>query len=326
MTRVNTVTGPVDAGQLGKTLVHEHFVFGYPGFAGDLTLGTPDREAVLLTTTGVAARVQAHGVKTVIDVTPNDCGRDPELLREISERTEVQIVCATGFYYEGEGATAYFKFRSLFGDALQEIYEMFMQEITVGIGKTGIKAGVIKLGSSKGAITRYEQMFFRAAARAQKETGVPIITHTQEGTMGPEQADLLISEGADPKRILIGHMDGNTDLNYHLQTLSRGVSIGFDRYGIQGLVGMPMDEARTALVIGLVGLGFERQIMLSHDTVNLWLGRPLTFPEPVVELVRNWHPTHLFENVIPALKRSGVTEEQVETMLVKNPARLFVGE
>lgn len=119
MTRVKTVTGPVDASQLGKTLVHEHFAFGYPGFAGDLTLGTPDRETVLQVGTGVAARVQAHGVKTVIDVTPNDCGRDPELLREISERTEVQIVCATGFYYEGEGAPAYFKFRSAFGDAQQ---------------------------------------------------------------------------------------------------------------------------------------------------------------------------------------------------------------
>ncbi len=326
MTRINTVTGPIAAAELGRTLVHEHFAFGYPGFVGDLTLGAPDRTEAVRVGVAAAGRVQAHGVQTVVDVTPNECGRNPELLNEISGRTGLQIICATGFYYEGEGAPAYFKFRSAFVDAVEEIYEMFMKELTVGIGNTGIRAGVIKLASSKGQITDYERMFFRAAARAQKETGVPIITHTQEGSMGPEQADLLISDGVDPARILIGHMDGNTDVNYHLATLSRGVSIGFDRYGLQGLAGMPMDSARNALVIGLASLGYTTQIMLSHDTVNLWLGRPLVFPEPVMQLVRNWHVGHIFENVIPALREGGISEQQVSQILERNPARLFGGE
>ena len=86
-----------------------------------------------------------------------------------------------------------------------------MAEITDGIGDTGIKAGVVKLTSSKDEITDYEKMFFAAGAKAQRETGVPIITHTQEGTMAPEQAEFLLSEGADPDRVMIGHMDGNTD-------------------------------------------------------------------------------------------------------------------
>lgn len=326
MTHVNTVTGAIDVGRLGRTLVHEHFVFGYPGFAGDITLGAQDRHEIVHTCVAVAERVRQHGVRSVIDVTPNDCGRDPELLREISERSGVQIICATGYYYEGEGAPAYFKFRSPFVDVQQEIFEMFMHEITAGIGQTGIRAGVIKVASGKGAISDYERVFFKAAARAQRETGVPIITHTQEGTMGPEQAQLLIAEGADPRKILIGHMDGSTDVTCQLRTLATGVSIGFDRYGLQHLGGMPADEARHALVIGLVGLGFEKQIMLSHDTVGVWLGRPVPLPAPVLQLVKDWHAGHICENVIPALGRGGVTASQIETILVQNPARLFTGE
>jgi phosphotriesterase-related protein len=114
---VNTVTGSISTDDLGKTMMHEHFVFGYPGFEGDVTLGGFDREEAVNIGVDVAERLKAHGVKTVVDPTPNECGRNPEVLREISERTGVQIICATGYYYEGEGAPVYFKFRSSMGDA-----------------------------------------------------------------------------------------------------------------------------------------------------------------------------------------------------------------
>ncbi|HEX7064447.1 MAG TPA: phosphotriesterase-related protein, partial [Bacillales bacterium] len=263
--------------------------------------------------------------KTVVDPTPNDCGRNPEILREISERTGLLIICATGYYYEGEGAPVYFKFRSGLGDAEKEIYEMFMTEIEKGIAGTGIRPGIIKLGSSKGEITDYEQMFFRQAARVQKETGITILTHTQEGTMGPEQADFLIEHGADPSRILIGHMDGNTDVSYHLRTLEKGVSIGFDRFGLQVLAGTPMDSMREAVLIGLIGMGYGDRIMLSHDTVNCWCGRAPNMSEEVKQLVRSWHPTHIFDDVIPVLKEVGISEEQIESMFVDNPRRTFGG-
>lgn len=320
---VNTVTGPVSAGELGKTLVHEHFVFGFPGYEADATLGGYDREAALRVGLDVAERVRAHGVRTVVDATPNDCGRDVGLLREISERSGLNVVCSTGYYYEGEGAPAYFKFRSAFAPVEEEIFEMFVREITAGVAGTGVKAGVIKLASSRDEITDYEAAFFRAGARAQRETGVPIITHTQEGTMGPEQAELLVSEGADPRRVQIGHMDGSTDVGYHLATLAHGVNIAFDRFGVQGIVGMPMDEARTACLIGLLGMGHTEKLLLSHDTINTWLGRPLRFPEELQRLLANWHPTHLFENVVPTLRKAGVTDEQIKTLFVENPRNLF---
>jgi phosphotriesterase-related protein len=321
-TTVNTVTGQISSDDLGMTLMHEHFAFGFPGFQGD-TLAPYDPKAIVETGIEVAEKVKAHGVKTIVDATPNECGRDVEVLREISERAEIQIICSTGYYFEGEGAPAYFAFRQALGTAPEEVEELIMTEITDGIGDTGIKAGVVKLASSLNAITDYEKMFFTAGAKAQRETGVPIITHTQEGTMAPEQAEFLLSEGADPKRIMIGHMDGNTDQAYHTATLDQGVNIAFDRYGIQGLVGMPMDQMRTACLLGLLGTGYGDQIMLSHDTVNVWLGRPLILPEEAEELLANWHITHLFDNVLPILKKAGITDEQINTIFFENPKRLF---
>ena len=326
MATVNTVTGPISTNELGLTLMHEHFFFGYPGYQGDSTLGPFDRDAVVAASVEVAEAAKAHGVKTVVDATPNECGRDPEMLREVSERSGVQIVCSTGFYYEGEGAPAYFKFRQSLGTAEGEIEEMFLKEVSDGIGTTGIKPGAIKLASSKDTITDYEAMFFRTGAKAQRETGIPIITHTQEGTMAPEQATMLIAEGAAPSRVMVGHMDGNTNPDYHRATLERGVSIAFDRIGLQGIVGMPMDEDRYTVILDLLkDAGNANKIMLSHDTVNVWLGRPPVMPDALGALLANWRITHLFENVIPTLKQRGVTDEQINTMLVENPKRLFGG-
>ncbi len=324
-TTVNTVTGPVSSDELGKTLMHEHFFFGYPGYAGDTTFGSNSREDVINTGIDVAERAKAHGVETIVDATPNDCGRDPEMLREISERAEIKIICSTGYYYEAEGAPAYFKFRQGLGSAPGEIEEMMMTEITDGIGGTGIKAGVIKLASSKDAISDYEMMFFDAGAKAQIETGIPIITHTQEGTMGPEQAEMLVGAGADPNRVMIGHMDGNTDVSYHIATLEHGVNIAFDRFGIQGIVGAPMDTMRQTCLIGLLGMGYGDRIALSHDTVNVWLGRPLVLPDAVVDLLAGWHITHLFDDVVPVLKNAGITDEQIDGIFIENPKSIFGG-
>ena len=322
-TSVNTVTGTVSSDELGATLMHEHILFGYPGWEGDQTIAPFDRQTIVSNAVAVLDQLKKLGLNTYVDVTANDNGRNPEVYREISEKTGVNIVCATGYYFEGEGSSAYWKFRSSLGDVNQEIYELFMTEVTIGIQNTGIKAGVVKVGSSKGIITDYEKMMFKAAARVQKDTGVPIITHTQEGTMGPEQARLLISEGADPAKIQIGHMSDNLDMAYQLETLEQGVYSSWDRMGLQGLVGCPMDEQRYPVIADLVKKGFSDRLMISHDYIINWLGRPLNLPEAAFPLIANWHPTHLFKNIIPALEKCGVTQEQIQTIITENPGRLF---
>ncbi|MDF2857988.1 MAG: phosphotriesterase-related protein [Neobacillus sp.] len=322
---VETVTGPISVDQMGKTLIHEHFVFGYPGYQGDVTLGYFNEEEALEAAVGAARQMMSYGIQTVVDPTPNECGRNPLFLKKISEATGLQTICATGYYYEGEGAPPYFKLRQGLGTAEAEIYEMFMKEVTDGIGGTGIKPGIIKLGSSKDEITEYEKMFFRAAAKVQKETGIVILTHTQEGTMGPEQAQMLIELGADPSKIIIGHMCGNTDPSYHKKVMDQGVRIGFDRFGIQVLVGAPFDHEREATLLALLDEGYEDQILLSHDSITVWLGRPPVMNEQVTEIMGNWHPSHIFENVIPALRKNGITEGQIDKMIGTNAKALFAG-
>ena len=326
-TQVNTVLGPISPEDLGITLMHEHVILGYPGWRGDCTVAPFNREEALSAGLKTMEEIKSYGVNTFVDATPNDLGRDPEFLQEVSETSGINIICSTGYYFEGMGAPAYFKFRNMTGNAVEEIHEMFVTEITDGIGKTNIKPGVIKLASSQGEITEYEQMFFKAAARAQKDTGVPIITHTQSASMGPEQAQLLINEGADPKQIMIGHMSDNPDIHYHMDVLNRGVYDSFDRMGIEIVEGCPMEIEKYAVILGLIGVGYLDKIILSHDTIAYWLGRPMPeMPDAIKPFMENWHPTHLFKNIIPFLKNAGITDEQVNTILVENPKRLFSGE
>ncbi|MFB4164731.1 phosphotriesterase [Alteribacillus sp. JSM 102045] len=323
MGQIETVLGPVDAEELGKTLIHEHFSSAILDLEGDRTLGKYDFDEKVKQGVAAAELMQTKGVETVVDPTPNECGRDINLLKAVAEKTGLNIICATGFYYEGEGATPYFKFRQSLGSAEEEIYEMFIEEITNGIEGTEIKPGIIKLASSKGEITDYERMFFQAGARAQKETGIVLLTQTQEGTMGPEQVKLLIEKGADPSRIVIGHMCGATNIKEHLNTLEQGVYIAMDRFGLQGAVGAPRDEERLAVLHGLLGLGYEEKLFLSHDTVNVWWGRPPVIPEALKELLQNWRPDHLFEHIVPALQEKGVSQATLDILFKRNAASLF---
>jgi phosphotriesterase-related protein len=309
---INSVLGPISPNDLGKTLIHEHITFGFAGWYANDAITPFDRRECVKVSLETMNELKTYGVRTFMDATPNDSGRNPELLKEISETSGVNIICSTGLYTEAEGGSAYFKFRAIHGDVEFEIYELFLKEIIQGIGSTGIKAGVIKVATGNGQITTYEKSVLKAAGRVQKETGVPIITHTVAGTMGPEQADILISAGADPKHIVIGHICSSADIKYHLTVLEKGVYIAFDRLGIES---SQSDTVRKTCIIGLIAIGYADKIMLSHDSIVRWLGKPFI----------SRTPTHVFKNIIPDLKKAGVTDDQINMMMVENPRRLFGG-
>lgn len=199
---------------------------------------------------------------------------------------------------------------------------MLIREITQGIGKTGVKAGVIKVGTSGAEISPYEQAVLKAAVAAQKATGVPIITHT-EAKGGLEQAELFAKEGADLKKVVIGHVSNNRDVEYHKAILAKGVYINFDRIGLDIIT--PTDII-VKNVAALCKEGYADHILLSHDTVNYWLGRPIAVPDKFLSAFANWRIDHISKNVIPQLKAAGVTDEQIRTMMVDNPRRVFMGE
>jgi phosphotriesterase-related protein len=314
MKQVQTVLGPVPVERLGVTLMHEHLVLGWPGWVFD-PLARFDRMQVTSLLIKRLRELKALGVSTFVDPCPIELGRNPELAAAVAEATGMHIICATGLYTNRLGIPVYFRQRTV-----DEVAEIFTRELTHGIGASGIRAGLIKCATGLNEITRHEEKCLRAAGRAHRATGAPIMTHTEAATMGNEQLDILASEGVDFTRVMIGHSCGTANLGYHLSLLDRGVLLGFDRFGLE--TAFP-DRLRIAALVGLLSIGHARQLVLSHDYVGCFLGRPRSQPPERQQGLSQWDYTHLFKNVLPRLRTLGVSEAQIQTMLVENPQRFF---
>lgn len=305
--------------------MHEHFVFAYPGIQGDRSMSHKhySKEEIENACIDQASKLVSKGFKTVVDATPNECGRDPVLLKKVSEATGLQIVCATGYYNAETSGTGYWGFRSHVGNPVDELTELFVHELTVGIWDTDIKAGIIKVASSYGeAISDYEKMFFKAAANAQKETGAVIYTHTSNGTGAEAQADVLVSYGADPSKVVIGHMDNYIVPVLIERVLEKGFYIGLDRCG--QTISSPTDEIRLYVLKELIKKGYENRIVMSQDSEVFFLGRKFSFPKNLLYAFgEDFSMEHIVDKYIPMMKDAGITDNQINKFLEKNPCRLF---
>ena len=143
MAKINTVLGEISDNELGVTLMHEHLVFAYLGWDCDALAPPYDREAALTACLEALKEAKNYGLKTLVDATATDMGRDTELQKMVSDKLGINVICATGFYTEKFGKAGYFKFRSQTYDITAELCETLVKEITQGIGDTGVKAGVI---------------------------------------------------------------------------------------------------------------------------------------------------------------------------------------
>ncbi len=326
-TMVNTVTGEIPVRALGRTLMHEHLFIAFGGAEFD-PMARFDRAGFIEEAVRRLAELrEAHGVKSLVDPCPIELGRDAGMLKEISEKSGVHIVCTTGFYFEEMGLPPYWRARTT-----EEIAELYIREITHGIGETGIRAGAIKVATGAPVITELEKKFLAAACLAQRASGVPIITHTQDGVGAPEQQRLFADGGVAAHRCLIGHCCGNADPAYHRRVVDGGSYIGFDRIGILRL---QPDEVRADNLAKLVRDGFRAQIMMSQDRHCGWLGklqRQVTGEEQArMDALRaqgKWPPpyTYMFTDFMPMLKARGVSEADIAVMLDDNPRRIFSGE
>jgi len=308
-TTVNTVTGPISTDALGRTLMHEHVFVEYGTAMQDCRALGAASEQILSTCFEVAAQVRACGVATIVDPTTTDLGRNIPLLKAVSEQSGLNIVCCTGLY-----STSTYQALRLHLGGPEAIADLFIKELTGGIGGSGVKAGIIKLVTGH-EIDEDDHELLCACARASVATGAPIITHT-EGILGPEQQKILHAEGVPLEKIIVGHSCISTSFNYHRQIVEGGSYLGFDRFGMEG--GMP-DEVRVQSLKKLIDAGFLDRLIVSHDSVWYWVNGPEIGSGPY----KNWKPTNFFERVIPMLQYIGVTEAQVETMLTDNPLRYF---
>ena len=301
--------------------MHEHVVIGFPGWEADTLRSGPGRNEIIAVAVDKIQMMQDLGIQSMVDPCPNDLGRDVELSAEVSHRTGFNIVCATGLYHESQGGSAHWSLLQSMGHAVEPMAELFIHEISNGIGETGIKPGIIKVATGEGVITDYEYSVFEAAAIASCETGTPITTHTDQGTMGQEQQAFLIEKGVPPHRIIIGHSCGSHDHHYHMDILQRGSYLGFDRFGLDILT---PDEDRVKSLAALLQKRREKQIVVSHDSVWCTRGEPL--PKEMLSAIdpdKLFDPTHFHRNIIPQLLDAGAEQAQIDTMLVENPRRFF---
>ncbi len=319
MAQVQTVTGPVDAGDLGKTLIHEHFR-GRDEAATYQWPHTHDEEAEYQEAVESARAVQGHGVTTVVDPAPMFLGRDAGFLRRISEETGLQIVTCTGIYTY-DYLPHFFENR----DA-DFIASLFVHDIQQGIQGTDVKAAFLKVAADEPGVNERIEKLHRAAARASVQTGAPIIAHSRPASnTGPRQVEIFLEEGVAPEKVEIAHTGDTDDLDYINGLLDSGVWIGLDRFGLE--LFLPT-EPRKKTLMALLEQGHVDRIHLSQDYVVAldW------FPPEVVEqliqagAVKDWSMTLLFEQVFPALREEGLTDEHIDTMLVDNPRRWLVGE
>jgi phosphotriesterase-related protein len=307
---VNTVLGPVPAEALGIVAIHEHIGYGMPG--SELDSGwwkTPEQRYA--ETVPKLRDFHLNGGGTFVDVTGICNGRDVDYYKSLSAKTGVHIVACTGFV-GGDTALPHFARASV-----DYLTRQFVHEITVGIGDTGSRAGVIKVGVSRGGrMTELDKRIYRAAARAALTTGVPILTHL---AIDPEPAvDIFAEEGLPLDRVLFGHADDglNAPITPHDWILGQGGRIGFDTFGYETELPDPPFWARARKerldhFLGLLDKGHLAQLLVSADANCSplgWAG------------VQGHTVNYLFEDLIPDLRAAGVDEATISTLLVDNPA------
>jgi phosphotriesterase-related protein len=309
MAMVNGVLGPLDSSELGFTLMHEHILVA--NWAMRQAFATwLDRDAQVAHAVEEARAAKARGVRTLVDLTPINLGRDIDVIREVAEKAEVQVIAATGFYWTEEPWLA--------GWEADRLVEFLVRDITHGIQGTNARAGIIKAATDRLGVTELNRKLLQVAARLHRATGVPISTHTDVHThTGLAQQDVFAEEGVDLRRVVIGHCGDTEDVGHLEQILRRGSFIGLDRFGLDFM--LPM-EKRVSVTAELCRRGWVDQLVLSHDACCHidWL--PV---ETRRQMAPRWHFRHIPDDVIPALRREGVSDEQIRTMTVDNPRRVF---
>jgi phosphotriesterase-related protein len=307
---IESVSGPLEESDLGLTLAHEHLRTSSETIREQFPhLYDPEEEYEAAVKE--VRRAQEHGVKTIVDPACMDIGRDVRLAQRVVEETGIQLIMCTGIY----GVLYTYLPHHFQTRDLDYVTDAFVHDIEEGIQGTGVKAAFLKCAVDEPGITNDVDRVLRAAARASKRTGRPIMVHTHPGTRrGLETMDLFDDEDVDPAKVVVAHTGDTDDLDYIEELLGRGPYIGMDRYGLDIIL---PTEQRNATVIALAQRGYADRMMISQDACAFidW------YPPEMRSMVPNWHFTYVFEEILPALRDGGVTDDQIATMMEENPAR-----
>jgi phosphotriesterase-related protein len=324
MATVETVRGPVDTVELGRTYMHEHvFVLdadvqqNYPAEWGS-------EEARVADAVEKLSALAAQGIRTIADPTVVGLGRYIPRIQRIADLVpNLNIVVATGcytydqvpffFHYRGPALAA-----ALGADVPDPMVEMFVEDIRQGIAGTGVRAAFLKCAIDQQGMTSGVARIMRAVARAHRITGAPITVHTHpESGSGLAVKQLLCDEeGVDPKRVILGHSGDSADVDHLSSLADEGFILGMDRFGLN--VGTTF-ETRADTVIEMCRRGYADRMVLSHDAACY-----IDWIDPnVLALLTQWNYLHIHDDVLPYVRERGVTDAQIDAMLVETPRRYF---
>lgn len=344
--KVMTVNGPIDPDQLGSTIMHEHVFIDFTvldetperwaatgrrrpvgatavglyrapltmDILGAVTLGAVNRDNWLLVDEKVAidevTEFKRHGGGTIVDTTSIGLKRDPLALRRVSNAIGLNIVMGASWYRTGWRDEAEIDRRSV-----ESLTDEIVRDITVGVGDTGTRSGIIgEVGTVGNPLVANEMKVIRASGRASRLTGAAVTLHTSALLKEqPKILDMLAAEGADLKRVILGHSNPiANDMAFMKPLLERGVYIQFDLLGRSPTVRTRLTDTDVAIgIVDLIKAGYTDRILLSQDVCTK------------VQLKAFGGAGYSFiqEQFIPYLKRLGVTDAQINIIMVENPKR-----
>jgi phosphotriesterase-related protein len=305
--RIETVTGAVAADRLGMTLMHEHVLVDFIG-AGQVSPSRYDQDAVFAAVLPHLQQVRSLGCDTLVECTPAYLGRDPRLLKRLSEASGVQILSNTGYY--GAAQDKHLPAHA-FDETAEQLSARWIREYARGIDDTGIKPALMKIGVDGSPLSAVDAKLVRAAAITHRETRLPIASHTGTGAAALEQLDLLERSGAPLSAFIWVHAQSERDQTFHARAARRGAWVEFD--GIS--------QASVARHVELVRHMKEQQllgsVLLSHDAGWYRVG------ESGGGQFRPYDT--LFTAFLPALKAAGFVEMEIRQLTVANPRRALTG-
>ena len=322
MPQVQTVRGPVDVTELGQTLMHEHvFVL-----TADMQQNYPEEwgseDERVADAVGKLQALADVGVRTIVDPTVVGLGRYIPRIQRIAEQVDLNIVVATGcytyddvpffFHHRGPALNA-----AVGAEVPDPMVDLFVRDVEEGIAGTGVRAAFLKCAIDAPGLTPGVERVMRAVAKAHQRTGVPITVHTHPGSeSGLVVQRVFGEEGVDPGRVVLGHSGDTADADHLSALADAGFVLGMDRFGIYLETTF---EARCDVVVEMCRRGYAERMVLSQDTSCYidWID-----PQ-VMALLPQWTYTHIHEEVLPYLREHGVSDAQIETMLVTNPRRYF---
>ena len=337
--KVLTVNGPIDPDDLGTTMMHEHILARFDNPSSDppseatkltfynrpltidmlgavLNMGYRNKDNLILGDEQMAIEelrdYERQGGNGVVDVTSIGLARDPQGLRRVANATQLHIIMGSSWY------TKNYHPKDMDERSLESLTQEIVRDVTVGVGDSWIRSGIIgAVGTVGNPLTPNEIKVIRASGRASRLTGAAVSLHTTAGIREHEKIlDLLQAEGTDLERVIVGHSDWLVkELPFLKRLLERGVYIEFDRLGdlsrLRKETRGHVDVSRG--IVELIQMGYLDRILLSQNVnrkVDLKAYGGLGY-------------AFVHELFLPLLRRLGVTEEQVEMMVVTNPKRVL---